>query len=233
MLWAARGTYARAAGVKPYERNGWRVPLRGPVMLQKPLLLDVLRERRALLEAIRDELRTAHPKQPLYFPIELGKRPPRFMQWYLAKLPRAFVLGMPELAEASMLLPTTDADELTARVGALLRTGPIARPAGRAAPKKTATSTTAFARDPQVSAFVLQEAGGHCEACGAIAPFETDDGRPFLEVHHLKRLADGGSDTVENAVAVCPNCHRRLHYASDRVAYRLRVLARIARLKAE
>jgi histidinol dehydrogenase len=28
-------------------------------------------------------------------------------------------------------------------------------------------------------------------------------------------LADGGADTVENAVAVCPNCHRAAHYSKD------------------
>jgi 5-methylcytosine-specific restriction protein A len=25
-------------------------------------------------------------------------------------------------------------------------------------------------------------------------------------------LAEGGEDTVENALALCPNCHRRLHF---------------------
>ena len=29
-------------------------------------------------------------------------------------------------------------------------------------------------------------------------------------------LADGGADTVENAIAVCPNCHRELHYGERR-----------------
>jgi 5-methylcytosine-specific restriction protein A len=33
-----------------------------------------------------------------------------------------------------------------------------------------------------------------------------------LEVHHKIRLADGGFDTVENAIAVCPNCHRQCHH---------------------
>ncbi|MGH8437576.1 MAG: HNH endonuclease [Pseudomonas sp.] len=32
------------------------------------------------------------------------------------------------------------------------------------------------------------------------------------EVHHKVRLADGGLDTVENAIAVCPNCHRQAHF---------------------
>jgi 5-methylcytosine-specific restriction protein A len=43
---------------------------------------------------------------------------------------------------------------------------------------------------------------------------------PYLEVHHIKRLADKGSDTTTNSIAVCPNCHRELHYgdkATDKV----------------
>jgi 5-methylcytosine-specific restriction protein A len=31
-------------------------------------------------------------------------------------------------------------------------------------------------------------------------------------VHHRVRLADGGDDTTDNAVALCPNCHRKAHY---------------------
>ncbi|MHC1750389.1 MAG: HNH endonuclease [Cellulosilyticaceae bacterium] len=51
-----------------------------------------------------------------------------------------------------------------------------------------------------------------CERCGATAPFiRASDGTPYLEVHHKIRLADGGEDTVENAMTVCPNCHRELH----------------------
>lgn len=41
---------------------------------------------------------------------------------------------------------------------------------------------------------------------------------PTLEVHHLRRLADGGSDTVANAVALCPNCHREIHYGINKSA---------------
>jgi 5-methylcytosine-specific restriction protein A len=38
------------------------------------------------------------------------------------------------------------------------------------------------------------------------------DGNPYLEVHHWIRLADGGEDTVNNAIAACPNCHRQQHF---------------------
>jgi hypothetical protein len=40
-------------------------------------------------------------------------------------------------------------------------------------------------------AWVLATAKGFCEACANQAPFFADDGSPFLEVHHVKMLADG------------------------------------------
>lgn len=73
--------------------------------------------------------------------------------------------------------------------------------------------TRTFKRDAYVIAEVLLRANGICERCGKEAPFKrASDGTPYLEVHHKKMLADGGEDTVENAIAVCPNCHRELHY---------------------
>jgi len=32
-----------------------------------------------------------------------------------------------------------------------------------------------------------------------------------LECHHVKWLSKEGEDTIENAVALCPNCHRKMH----------------------
>ncbi|MBK7899397.1 MAG: HNH endonuclease [Betaproteobacteria bacterium] len=58
----------------------------------------------------------------------------------------------------------------------------------------------------------LKEAGGICECCRQAAPFNGADGIPYLEVHHVQKLAEKGADTTTNAVAICPNCHRELHY---------------------
>jgi hypothetical protein len=67
-------------------------------------------------------------------------------------------------------------------------------------------ATKAFKRSADVIAEVLIRANGLCEKCGKEAPFKRKtDGTPYLEVHHRKRLADGGADTVDNAIAVCPN----------------------------
>ena len=40
-------------------------------------------------------------------------------------------------------------------------------------------------------------------------------GEPYLEAHHVIRLADGGKDTIDNVVAICPNCHRKVHVLDD------------------
>lgn len=70
-----------------------------------------------------------------------------------------------------------------------------------------------FLRNADVVAAVLERAQGHCEICSKPAPFKTaKTNRPFLEVHHKKTLASGGEDTIENAIATCPNCHRQAHH---------------------
>lgn len=80
-------------------------------------------------------------------------------------------------------------------------------------PSRKAVVLYAFERNPDVVAEVLFRAMGKCERCKATAPFvRRKDSTPYLEVHHIIQLANGGEDTVENAVALCPNCHRELHY---------------------
>lgn len=88
-------------------------------------------------------------------------------------------------------------------------------PNGQKRPLSKTVAITQYERDPAVKAWVLDNSRGLCECCSDPAPFLDSDGRPFLEVHHVRRLADGGSDTTTNAVALCPNCHRALHYSQD------------------
>ena len=71
-------------------------------------------------------------------------------------------------------------------------------------------------------------AAGICDLCREPAPFDTNAG-PYLEGHHVQPLADGGPDTIENAVAVCPNCHRKVHIlklAKDLAVLRARIESR-------
>ncbi|MCP3959751.1 MAG: HNH endonuclease [bacterium] len=80
-------------------------------------------------------------------------------------------------------------------------------------PKKLTVTSVAFRRNPDVIAEVLERAKGRCELCEQDAPFlRASDGSPYLEVHHRRPLGEGGEDTVENGQALCPNCHREVHY---------------------
>ncbi|TGU69957.1 hypothetical protein E4633_20250 [Geomonas terrae] len=58
-------------------------------------------------------------------------------------------------------------------------------------------------------------ANGKCELCEQPAPFLRANGDPYLEAHHIKPLGEGGLDTVYNVAMLCPNCHRRIHYAKN------------------
>jgi hypothetical protein len=81
-------------------------------------------------------------------------------------------------------------------------------------PRRVGVVTSVFVRNPDVVAEVLFQAKGHCQQCMKPAPFlRGSDGTPYLEVHHRVPLAIGGEDTIFNAIALCPNCHRAAHYA--------------------
>ncbi len=80
-------------------------------------------------------------------------------------------------------------------------------------PRRMEVTTTVFLRNPDVVAEVTERAKGHCESCSRPAPFtRARNNTPYLEVHHRVPLALDGEDTVENAIALCPNCHRQRHY---------------------
>lgn len=70
-------------------------------------------------------------------------------------------------------------------------------------------------RSEAVKVYVQRRAEGICEACKEAAPFRTKKGRPYLEPHHTRRMADGGPDDPQNVAAICPNCHQEIHYGVE------------------
>ncbi|EPY2275041.1 HNH endonuclease [Clostridium sporogenes] len=80
-------------------------------------------------------------------------------------------------------------------------------------PQKINIISINFKRNPDVVVEVLKRANGICEYCKKSAPFiRKSDNTPYLEVHHIVPLSEEGEDTVENTVALCPNCHRKVHF---------------------
>lgn len=71
-------------------------------------------------------------------------------------------------------------------------------------------------RNQFIAEYTKDRANGICDLCGVEAPFVDKNGRPYLESHHVITLAEGGPDGIYNTVAICPNCHRRIHVLKDR-----------------
>ncbi|TKF73627.1 HNH endonuclease [Vibrio sp. F13] len=70
-----------------------------------------------------------------------------------------------------------------------------------------------YRRNPDVVAEALYRAEGFCEKCKEKAPFiKRSNGEPYLEVHHIIPLSQGGLDSLENVISLCPNCHREIHF---------------------
>jgi 5-methylcytosine-specific restriction protein A len=72
-----------------------------------------------------------------------------------------------------------------------------------------------YERDQYIAQFTRKRANGICDLCLNPAPFNDKNGRPYLESHHIEWLSKGGLDSIENTVALCPNCHRRMHILDD------------------
>lgn len=79
---------------------------------------------------------------------------------------------------------------------------------------------------------LLFELSGHrCTICSA----------PWLEIHHITELADGGATQYDNLIVLCPNCHTRVHAEGvpskdelrhyklkQEIAYELPILSRLS-----
>jgi len=72
------------------------------------------------------------------------------------------------------------------------------------------TSKT-YVRDQYVAEYSKRRAKGICQLCEKPAPFNDKEGKPYLESHHIIWLSKGGEDSIDNTVALCPNCHKKMH----------------------
>lgn len=90
-----------------------------------------------------------------------------------------------------------------------------------------------YNRSTAVKEYVKARADGVCEGCSTPAPFTSKTGEPYLHAHHIHELSDGGSDTVDTVVALCPNCHYRVHHGKDGDEYNQELLEVVQRLESE
>jgi hypothetical protein len=168
--WAALGTYARKAGVKPKWVPGLYVELERYQPLAAPLPLPIIQQRLPSLFAIRDELRTRYPRESLYFPWTPYRDTLRTFQSYLAKFPKAALQVLSELVPVVAQVSTGQQEgiinqetEDAARV--------VATASGRPRPRRTGTgqrSTLDQRVKAAVEAHAMNAALAHYRAFGRI-----------------------------------------------------------------
>lgn len=85
-------------------------------------------------------------------------------------------------------------------------------------PKRQKSYVYTYTRNPDVVAEALYRSNGICEGCSEKAPFNRkSNGTPYLEVHHVRPLSEQdvteeNLDVLSNVLALCPNCHRKIHF---------------------
>jgi len=90
-------------------------------------------------------------------------------------------------------------------------------PEGNIVPDRAVLAGTVVIRDPRVRAYVLKQANGKCEHCSSLG-FLMENGKHYIEAHHIIALSKEGRDTVDNVIAVCPEHHREAHFGKKAVA---------------
>lgn len=85
--------------------------------------------------------------------------------------------------------------------------------------RQKGTKSSPYKRSEVVSELAKRRAQGICELANGNgdyheAPFDVD-GIPYLESHHVEWLSRGGEDVLENVVALCPNCHKKIHILNE------------------
>ena len=87
-------------------------------------------------------------------------------------------------------------------------------PLGVERPDHVSRISTVYRRDDAVRQFVLRQANGKCEYCGALA-FELPNGNGYLEAHPHYQRCKTGPDEVGNVINLCAHYHREARYGRD------------------
>jgi len=83
-------------------------------------------------------------------------------------------------------------------------------------PETREATISIHVRDMKIAVLAKLMSEGKCRLCGKEGPFpDRTLGQPFLETHHVKWLSRGGKDSIDNTVALCPNCHGKMHHMDN------------------
>ncbi|MGI6728758.1 MAG: HNH endonuclease [Bacilli bacterium] len=87
-------------------------------------------------------------------------------------------------------------------------------------PDKVLGEKSSYRRDNEKAKKSIALANYKCELDGSHQTFNTSNGKPYMEAHHLIPLStqdyfEYSLDVDANIVCLCPTCHRKLHYGNS------------------
>lgn len=87
----------------------------------------------------------------------------------------------------------------------------------RSEPQKREYLIETYARNHGWVSEAKNKHGVYCLCRNCNNTFEKPDKTPYIEVHHIISLADGGEDSLWNLAVLCAHHHRMAHFASDEI----------------
>lgn len=69
---------------------------------------------------------------------------------------------------------------------------------------------------------IYKRANNKCEFCEC-QTFEKKNGEMYFEIHHIVHYSDGGENSAQNCVLLCPNCHRKIHFAKEEIVNEMEI----------
>lgn len=173
-------------------------------------------------------------------PISLGSIKKRIPELTWANYPRSITTPSEEIAEKVRALIARrrktgmpDIDEKTLLEANIEELRKVALLKSKKTATKKEKKVIYRARSMAIKFYVLKRSKGYCEGCRQYGPFKKSDGTPYLEPHHTKKLSDDGPDHPKHVIALCPNCHRRAHYAVDANSFNARLIKWLAGIEKE
>lgn len=86
--------------------------------------------------------------------------------------------------------------------------------------KQVRNKIESYPRDLNEALIAKERAGYTCEFDNNHTTFNLENGKKYVEMHHLIPMAQQdlfqySIDIAANIVALCPNCHRQIHHATE------------------
>lgn len=84
-------------------------------------------------------------------------------------------------------------------------------------PKRRQVISTQIERNPAITAKLKELHNLNCQLCKGEFFLKRGRRSRYSEVHHVRELSKGGTNSTDNCLVLCASCHRRMHYGDIQI----------------